>query len=215
MSKQYERFLQALRRDLANPLPGRMAQYQMAPRPRPGAEIDDKPRPDARQSGVLVLFYPHEDRIHLPLILRPTYQGVHSGQVAFPGGRYEEGDGDITNTALREAHEEVGVVPTEVQILGQLSQLYVLASNSLVYPTVAWSERRPNFLPDPSEVEMILEVPLTTLQDPQTLRTGRWTLRNRVADVPFFDIQEQTVWGATAMMLSELLALNSLQIENI
>ena len=184
----------------------------MAPYPRRSDDVYyDTPPTEARRSGVLVLFYPQRDRLYIPLILRPTYDGVHSGQVGFPGGGYEAGDVDIVATAIREAYEEVGIQPDQVAVLGQLSPLYVFASNNLVHPTVAWSAQRPTFLLDSHEVDKLIEAPLLELLDPANQRREEWQLRGRVADVPFFRIENQTIWGATAMMLSELLALPALR----
>jgi len=211
MNQRFEQFIAQLRQELAGPLPGRAAQYRMAPRPRRGGERYDQARSDARRGGVLILFYPHRGALYLPLILRPTYNGVHSGQVGFPGGGYEEIDGDLTSTALREAYEEIGVRPEWVQILGRLSPLYVFASNYLVQPTVAWVAQRPQFRLDPYEVAALIEAPLCELQDGRNQHSEEWELRDRRATVPFFNVRGHVIWGATAMMLSELLALSTLQ----
>lgn len=214
MTELFEPFLRQIRHDLAGALPGKAAQYRMAPqlgRER-GEEPYATPRPDARRGGVLALFYPQGNRLHLPLILRPTYTGVHSGQVGFPGGGYEALDNDLTATALREAYEEVGVHPSEVTVLGQLTPLYVFASNYLVLPTVGWADYRPEFRPDPYEVAQLIETPLLDLLDEQNRRTEAWDLRGSITDVPFFAIQGHTIWGATAMMLSELLALPAMKV---
>ena len=213
MTEPFAPFVRQLRADLAGVLPGRAAQYEMAPQPRPsGALPYDQPRPDARRGGVLALLYPNEEQLYLVLILRPTYNGVHSGQVAFPGGGFEEGDGDLVQTALREAYEEVGVPVTSVTVLGQLSPLYVFASNYLVFPTVAWAPMHPFFKIDPYEVAQLLEVPLAALLDPANRRVEPRALRDRLADVPFYFVHGQKIWGATAMMLSELLSLPSMQL---
>lgn len=192
---------------LTQPLPGYAAQRQMSPVPRTGSEPGYVPPVPPRRGGVLVLFYPGDGGLNLPLILRPTYEGTHSGQVAFPGGGEEELDADITATALREAYEEVGILPDDVRILGHLSKLYIAPSNFEVYPTVGWMAQRPNFSVDPYEVAQLLEVPLADFQNPANRYEEMWNLRGRQVRVPFFKIQGQTVWGATAMMLSELLAL--------
>ena len=212
MNERFDPFLRQLRLDLAQPLPGQALQYHMAPRPRPGAEIIDSPRPDSRRGGVLALFYPHNDTIYLPLILRPTYPGVHSGQVGFPGGGAEEMDDDLTATALREAYEEVGVHPSQVTILGLLTPLYVSASNYIVQPVVAWADYRPEFHPDPFEVALLIEAPLPALLTPASRCTEMRTLRGQPIEVPYFAVAGQIVWGATAMMLSELLALSSMKL---
>jgi len=206
MNDRFAPFLQALRRDLQEPLPGRAAQLHMAPAMRPG-RYQETPGPDVRRGGVLALFYPHDGAIYLPLILRPTYTGVHSGQVGFPGGGHEACDPDLTATALREAWEEIGVPGDQVTVLGRLSPLFVFASNYLVEPTVGWCPTRPPFNVDPYEVAALLEVPLATLRDPATIRREPWNLRGTVVEVPYYALQGQTVWGATAMMLAELLAL--------
>ena len=228
----FDHFIAALAQDLQKPLPGRSAQYNMAPRPRSGGEEADQPRPDARHSSVLILFYPrfanphgldsHSDqqsdphserqrsRIYFPLILRPTSPGVHSGQIGLPGGGNEPQDGDLLATALREAQEEIGVAPEDVTIIGTLSKLYIRPSNHLVLPVVGWTPQRPNFKLDPREVAALIEAPLDELLNPANQRTERWRLHDRTADVPIFDVQDQIVWGATAMILSELLALPTL-----
>ena len=179
----------------------------MAPLPRPGWHPNDRPAEPARQSAVLVLLYPRRDELHLPLIVRPTYDGAHSSQVAFPGGGFEEGDANLTATALRETEEELGIAPQDVQVLGELTQLYIWPSNYQVHPTVGRIAYRPAFQPNVREVAQLLEVPLNTLLDPAHLRRERWQLQDRSALVPFFAIQGQTIWGATAMILSELLAV--------
>ena len=213
MNHHYEPFLHQLRLDLNSPLPGRDAQYRMAPYPRRADDVYyDTPPTNARESGVLALFYPQDHRLYIPLILRPTYDGVHSGQVGFPGGRSEPGDVDLAATALREAYEEVGIEADQVQVLGQLSPLYVFASNNMVYPTVAWTEQRPNFNFDPREVDTLIEAPVAELLNPANYRREEWQLRGRTVQVPFYRIEGQTIWGATAMMLSELLTLPALQL---
>ena len=215
MTDPFQPFLDQLQRDLREPLPGRDAQFRMAARDADGRAFDRAPRDDARRGAVLMLLYPRDsgrgEQLHLPLIVRPTYDGVHSGQVALPGGGREPGDADLVATALREAHEEVGVRPGEVTVLGALSPLYVFASNYLIQPVVGWAAARPSFRRDPREVATLVEAPLAELLDARSYRRERWRLRGHEADVPFFAVQGQTVWGATAMMLSELLALPGVQ----
>jgi len=207
MSDLFTRFIEQLAVDLQGPLPGYTAQYRMAPQPRPDAFPYDQAPADARRGGVLILLYPHNNQPYLPLILRPTYDGVHSGQVGFPGGGQEEDDPDIVATALREAQEEIGIALEPITVLGQLSPLYVFVSNYLVQPTVAWTAQPPLFQIDTREVAALLEMPLAALLDPANYQRENWELHGRTVDVPFFRTQDQTIWGATAMMLSELLAL--------
>lgn len=213
MKRQRPQFIEDLAQELSNPLPGRDAQHRMAPQPRskPWKGSYDKPSEDARQGGVLILLYPDEGEFYLPLILRPTYKGVHSGQIALPGGAAEQEDGDLSQTALRETYEEVGVPSNQIQILGQLSPLYVFASNFLVQPVVGWTESQPDFQTDPHEVAQLIKTPLGALQNPENYHCETWELRDRTALVPHYRIQTHNVWGATAMMLSEFLTLNAVR----
>lgn len=207
MNTSIDRFFDYLQENLAGPLPGRPAQARMAPLPRPGWRPDDRAAEPARQSGVLVLIYRHCGQLHIPLILRPTYDGAHSGQVSFPGGGQEHRDADLTETALRETYEELGIPPKNVKILGKLTDLYIRPSNYEVYPTVGMLTAKPTFRPNPEEVVRVLEVPLADLLNPAIQRREEWRLSDRSALVPFFAIQKEAVWGATAMILSELLAV--------
>jgi 8-oxo-dGTP pyrophosphatase MutT (NUDIX family) len=211
MATSSQSFISALQHDLQQPLPGRSAQYNMAPKPRPGAEWDDAPNAGARQSSVLILFYPYAGSVYFPLMLRPTYPGVHSGQVGLPGGGFEEGDNDLIDTALREAQEEIGVDPVQINVIGQLTTLYIRPSNNLVLPVVGWVAERPNFLPDPHEVALLIEASLLEFLDPANFRTEVWELATRTANVPLFGVQNQVIWGATAMILGELLALPAMR----
>ena len=211
MAERFDNLIQQLRAELAAPLPGPDAQYQMAPRPRRGGEQQDKPPKDVRKGGVLILLFAQKDEPHLPLILRPTYDGVHSGQVAFPGGGKEPEDKDIAATALREAYEEVGVHPDQVNILGRLSPLHVNASNYLVQPVVGWVAQKPAFKADPYEVEKLLTPSLAEIQDQRNCHTEVWQMSGQNVTVPFYKVQGEIIWGATAMILSELLSLRSLR----
>ncbi len=202
-----DQLLACLRKKLAGPLPGRPAQALMAPLPRPGWHPDDRAAEPARESGVLVLLYPHRGSLHLPLIVRPRYDGTHSGQVAFAGGGREEGDTNLTATALREAQEELGIEPGDVEVIGALTQVYIRPSNYDVSPTVGWIANRPEFRPDRREVAELMDVSIEDFQNPAHIRRERWQLRDRSALVPFYAIQGRTIWGATAMILSELLAV--------
>jgi 8-oxo-dGTP pyrophosphatase MutT (NUDIX family) len=183
---------------------GRSAQSRMMPIARPVGR--DAERPDRpRLGGVLMLLYCASDELHLVLTQRPDYDGVHSGQVSCPGGRHEPPE-SLSETALRETYEEIGIPPTDVELIGQLTPLYIMPSDFEVHPFVGryTPVGRPRFVPDTREVAAILEVPLRLLLDPATRVEEEMELRGglRLA-VPFFRIGEYKVWGATAMMLSE------------
>lgn len=198
----------SLKKRLAQALPGVAAQEKMASSIRSALRLKAHPDEFTRKSAVLILFYPYDGQIYFPMIVRPVYTGVHSGQVAFPGGRMEETDRDFADTALREALEEIGIQPAAVDVLGLLSPLFIPASNYMVYPVVGATELRPDFLLDLKEVAQLVEVPLAQLQDITRIGSKEIIIRdNTVIQAPFYDLQGQTVWGASAMILSELLAV--------
>ncbi len=198
--------IRTLEEKLRNPLPGIEAQYKMAHVIR--QRYDPAP-PHARKAGVLALFYPEASGWHIVLIERASSHpdDRHGGQIGFPGGKFEEGDGALARTALREAQEEVGVNPEEVRLIGQLTDLYIPVSNFLVKPFVGYTLRKPDFRPQPSEVRSILEVPFDLLASPAARRKTDLQLAPNITlrNVPYFDLFDKVVWGATAMILSELL----------
>ncbi len=198
----HERLAQAL----LGPLPGHAAFLARSGYSR--ADLQAALRADAapRASAVLALLYAHEGSPHLLLMRRPEYEGVHGGQVSFPGGRREVEDVDLRATALREFREETGATPSDLQVLGCLSQVYIPPSRSLVTPFVAMARALGPTRPDPREVQALLEVPLAELLRPDVLRVRLQYIRllGREAEVPYFDLAGQVVWGATAMMLAEL-----------
>jgi 8-oxo-dGTP pyrophosphatase MutT (NUDIX family) len=140
------------------------------------------------------------------LIKRPTYAGVHSGQIAFPGGKMEPEDESLSVTAIREAWEEVGILPEEVKLIGPISDLFVPASNFLVSPIIGYSEKKPLFVPELKEVDRIIETPLELLLHLETRKQRTLEVGGKIKlDAPYFDIENEIVWGATAMILGEFL----------
>jgi 8-oxo-dGTP pyrophosphatase MutT (NUDIX family) len=192
---------QALNLDDFDPI---AAQMKMAPRPRITVRLPETPG-QPRQGGVLILLYEKMGQTHLVLTRRRDDLQSHAGQVSFPGGRREDGE-SLQTTALRETFEEVGILPTELALLGRLSSLYIPPSDYEVHPFVAWyTNGRPTFIPQESEVAEILEVPLSHLLDPATRLEEPWEIRGFQLNVPFYLVTGHKVWGATAMMLSEFL----------
>ncbi|RYC70223.1 MULTISPECIES: NUDIX hydrolase [Spirosoma] len=203
----FHTFTEHLRQRLREPLPGEAAHAKMASSSR--FRLGIKPNERTRRSAVLICFYPYQNSIYLPLILRPQYDGVHAGQMAFPGGRMERIDENLTRTALREAQEEIGIRVSDVKVLGLLTELFIPPSNFYVQPVVGILPHRPEFYPDPREVEAVVEVDLATLLDETIVGDSQIEVRGVLVDAPFYQIQGYRVWGATAMMISELLTVMS------
>ena len=192
-----------IRKKLAQALPGRIAQLEMAPALRQHY----KGAPDnATIACVLVLLFPKNDDWHFTLIQRMSHEkDRHSGQISFPGGRLEKEDESLLAGALREAEEEVGIPREEINVLGRLTELYIPVSNFLVHPFVGFLEKSPEFVPQPSEVDNILEVKVAELNKIENKKTRDIKGGKNIVlkNVPYFDFEGKVVWGATAMMLSE------------
>jgi 8-oxo-dGTP pyrophosphatase MutT (NUDIX family) len=204
-SDQLRKQIENIQKRLQEPLPGENAHTKMASSNR--LNVKFKPNERTRKSAVLILFYPFLDEVFMPLILRPMYDGVHGGQMAFPGGRMERSDENLIRTALREAQEEIGVKLNDIQILGRLSQLYIPPSNFFVQPVVGYIPYRPTFYPDEREVDKIVEVSLSEIMDESIISMEQLHVRGVNIEAPAYNIQENKVWGATAMMIAELLEI--------
>jgi 8-oxo-dGTP pyrophosphatase MutT (NUDIX family) len=185
-------------------LPGLEAHAHLAPKPRhgwaPGVVPDG-----ARAAAGLVLLYPIENRVHVLLTVRSHELSSHAGQVSFPGGRVEA-DETLPQAALRETAEEVGIAPAGVRVLGHLSTLYIPVSDFALHPILGTTSSRPPFRPATAEVSRILEASLDTLGTVGPRCGYRWRGPERF-DVPYFEVAGERVWGATAMVLAEVLAL--------
>ncbi|MBA3662789.1 MAG: CoA pyrophosphatase [Bacteroidetes bacterium] len=193
---------------LKEPLPGETAQYIMAPSER-GKLADYGDASKFKMSAVLLVICRDEDNeLFIPLTERFAYDGVHSGQVSLPGGKFEPADGDLTATALRECEEEIGL-KDNVQILGTLSRLYIPVSNFLVQPVVAYCTSPHVFMtPHVREVKQIVRLYLDALMDEALVKDGMITVfNNGKRKAPYFEIEGLKVWGATAMILSEFKVL--------
>lgn len=158
-----------------------------------------------REAAIMMLFYPKDKKTHLALILRTSYNGVHSSQIAFPGGKVEKFDKNYQETALRETHEEIGIAPEYITVIRDFTPIYIPPSNFMVYPFLGFSENELIFNPDSNEVAGIIELSLMEFLDDEIVVSNRMsTAYNQEIDVPAFKIKNHIVWGATAMMLSEL-----------
>lgn len=220
---------------LQEELPGAASHLKMAPAHRLDEfrAIRDKDF-NPRLSAVLVLLYPGDAGSTMPagqtsfvdepssensspplstlkivFIRRGEYVGIHSGQIAFPGGRYEDDDADLCETAMREAEEEIGVSRDSYEIIGQLTDLYVPPSNFLVRAFVAYASRRPSYIPDPREVQEVIELDFSHFFNSTNIKVKDFPAHNSLnnTSAPYFDVEGVTIWGATAMMLTELVDL--------
>ena len=191
----------------AGTLPGAEGQYRMAHVLRKNY---GKAPATSRRASVLALLYPKDEVLTLLLIQRTSPAGDrHAGQIGFPGGSVEDGDRDAAHTALREANEEVGIDPDAVDVLGELSPLYIPVSEFLVNPFVGLVEQPPALQLQESEVARVLELPFRAFLDPASRIEKEIELTSGLVlrDVPHYRIGEELVWGATAMMIAELTAL--------
>ena len=197
--------IEKLKTELGKPLPGEEAQYRMAPPYRPNLSKEEILKLNPRISGVMLLLYEKNNLLHLVFTQRKKYEGVHSGQMSFPGGKKDEDDLDIIQTALRETEEEIGIEKNKIEVIGQLSKLYIPPSNFLVQPVVGFSNSIENFIPQANEVEKIVQIPVDFFLDQQNinLKTEIKIFNGNVVHVPAYIFNEHVIWGATAIMLSE------------
>lgn len=203
---EFKTFIRSIKEKLGKPLPGVSSQLKMAGLRRFMKDGVIVVPDDVRKGAVLALFYPYNGKIYMVFIKRTEYPGVHSGQISFPGGGLETIDKDMFDTALRETEEEIGVNRNSVITIGKLTDLFIPPSNFLVTPVVGYTTERPDFRPDPDEVDRILEFPLDELLNELNIMEKDITIFPEVMlKVPCFYIDGNVIWGATAMILSELI----------
>ena len=195
-----EIFIDQLELDLKSILPGRKAQYKMAPELR----LENR-QGYYQNAAVMILLFTRAGSWHTVLMKRPEYAGAHSNQISLPVGKYEDSAAGLEETALREIREEIGIDDGRIRILGHLSRLHIPVSGIEVLPVVGFYPEEPDFQPDSSEVAYLIEAPLEDLLHPRNTREKFRTLMCKLVKVPYFKIGEEQVWGATAMILSEFL----------
>jgi 8-oxo-dGTP pyrophosphatase MutT (NUDIX family) len=196
--------LDLLAERLKQPLPGPMAHEPLRAIPtgliKPVFEHSRPPRP----GGVVILLYEEEGVLKFPLTKRPDYLGTHGGQISLPGGKAEQGETQI-ETALREAEEEIGIPRNAIEVIGTLSEFFVIPSNFMVTPVVGYLKQAYQFIPDPKEVVKILHGSIDELIKPDAVKVKEiMAARMFPMQAPHFEIEGEVVWGATAMMLNEL-----------
>jgi 8-oxo-dGTP pyrophosphatase MutT (NUDIX family) len=199
-------FLERLKNELLLNLPGEAAHQKMAPISRPISSIALQSAKSVRESAVAVVLFKNNDTIECILTQRPEYDGSHSGQVSFPGGKKDPSDLDLEETARRECFEEIGIPTDQGILMGQLTDVYIPVSGFLVKPFVYFHHALPDLQKDPREVAEILYFPLFDLKKEELISTMEIRLPNGVIyrNIPYFDLANKKVWGATALILSEL-----------
>ena len=199
----FEGWVEKLKHRLTQPLPGFLAHDVMRATPVGSLMPKFEHRLPPKPGSVLILLYPNNGSIHFPLTLRADYIGAHSGQVSLPGGKTEAGE-DYIQTALRECEEEIGVSGSVIEVIGRLSNFFVMPSNFMVVPVIGVSRVRPAFKADPIEVVKIIEgnvddlIGQDAIKRKEILAAGKFRMM-----APYFEIEGAVVWGATAMMLNE------------
>ncbi len=198
-------FKNKLKLVLINGLPGIKSHLKLAPAERISSIENQKRSDNAKASAVLIIIFKENEQIKIVFILRSIYQGVHSGQISFPGGKRDLMDNDLLDTALRETEEEIGIEIERGSIIGKLSNLYIPNSNFCVEPYVAYIDKMEQLIPDNSEVQQIYKISLDELLDEKTIQTKEVLFLNKGSvSVPCFYVNELIIWGATAMILNEL-----------
>jgi len=194
-------FKEGLKQEIRKGLPGTEVQWEMASSDRMVRNFPRVPREDSLQAAVLILLYPHNSKVHTVFIQRHEYAGVHGGQISFPGGKKEKGDNDLLHTAIREASEETGINADKLEIIGILTPLIV------VTPVLAWSDTRPDFRIQESEVKFVIEAEVDRFLDHSIVKTRPFMIRGETTDIRYFDYDGHVIWGATAMIFHELLTI--------
>ena len=189
------------------PLPGRDAQFKMTPVPLDtDFTIPRNPPESATPTAVLALLYPDQNQdLHLILTLR-TSDIPHGGQISFPGGRQEKGE-TLQQTALRETEEEIGILKTEISVACDLTPIYLFRTDNQITPFVGFLEKVPHFSPNLTEVEEVFSCPVRKLAEGKCIQKKRDQFLANEFEVPYWDVHRVPVWGATAMMISELVEL--------
>lgn len=196
--------IEVLQLKLSNELPGSIAHAEMYPRTTEQVRLKNTDNTTTKEAAVLLLLYPSSQGLSFPLIKRTTYPGVHSGQIALPGGKKELWEENLIETALREANEEIGVNASDIKVLGTLSDIMVSVSNTMVCPVVGYISYEPVFKAQVDEVAEIIQADLDQFINKTTIQEKEITIGNSIKILaPHFNIKGHIVWGATAMMLNE------------
>lgn len=201
----FKDFVEELKSSLKKPLPGRSAQFQMIPDPGVKTYYNETNFLNAKKGAVMIVFFQRSKEVIFPMIKRQDYEGVHSGQVALPGGKKDPTDPDFEFTALRETFEEIGIPQNKIEVIGKLTEIYIPPSNFLIYPYVGVLYEEPQYYPDLTEVADIYEFSLKDFLSPQCISKQSMKLFNGLeVTTPCYNIDQKIIWGGTAMILSEM-----------
>lgn len=176
------------------------------PNGSPARSVGPPPGVTPRRGAVLALIYPADGELFVPLTVRAGHLRTHTGEISLPGGAIDPGDDSAVAAALREGHEEVGLHPDTVRVLGTLTEVYIAPSNFQITPVVGWSPAPPALAPDSREVAAILHLPLRLLLRPDAVTVEDRLIRDQAIRVPFYAFGEHQIWGATSIVLSQLAA---------
>lgn len=204
---EMKEFAEKLKKEISSGLPGTQIQWALASSDRMVKGFPRFPKADSKEAAVMILLYPVEGTVYTAFIQRPSYEGVHGGQISFPGGKKESSDNDLVHTALRETAEEIGVNITEINVIDTLTPLYIPVSNIIVTPVVGWMEKQPVFVRQEEEVVFIIEADIKTLMDPAIIKMRPFEIRGETIDIKYFAYNDNVIWGATAMILHELFTI--------
>jgi len=202
-----DHFIDFLTKRLSSELPGTRAHQRMMAK-RVGGNFEFNYEESPRKGAVMIALYEENGKLYFPLTQRPNYKGVHGGQVSLPGGKMEPEDDDLLTTAIRETQEEIGISISRAEVIGSLTDLNVTASNFIVRPVISFLKQKPEFNRDPREVEQIFTAAIDHLSAEETLKEKELVVGPNIKlQAPYFDIAEKVVWGATSMILNELVSI--------
>ena len=200
MSIRFENFIAELEKNLSKDLPGIDAHKLMMPE---GRKFDISSANTPTKSAVMILLYENNNQVFFNLILRAKYNGHHSGQMALPGGKHEINDSSLIETALRETEEEIGINSNSIYTIGTMSELYIPITNILVQPVIGYLNHKPDFTINKHEVDTLFEININDIINPLNKEYEHRNINGDILNIPFYNLQSQKVWGATAMILSE------------
>ncbi len=201
--KPFNNYITELTEKLKQPLPGISAQQKMSPSHRHLFQVTQ----ELAKAAVLILLFPENGQPHIVLIKRTDKDEPHGGQISLPGGRKDNADKALEQTAIRECYEELGVPQESIHIIGALTPLVIPVSHYEVFPYIGWVESKPNWQVQKEEVAYCIEIPVADIYNPHTIKKETKNYKGLNVEIPYFPYKNEKIWGATAMILSEFISL--------